>query len=100
MDCIIMQEQDNVATVLKKTSPGETLSIADRAMQEVGRVTATQVIPFAHKICLRRIPAGAPVIKYGQVIGRARADIAVGEYVHVHNVVSIAGAEHSARKEA
>lgn len=94
MDCIIMHDKDNVATVLKKTLAGDSLVIADTEKQEMGRVTATQEIPFAHKICLREIRAGEPVIKYGQVIGRAKGNIARGDYVHVHNVESIQGTEH------
>ncbi len=31
------------------------------------------------------------MLKYGQVIGRATADIAVGEHVHVHNIESTRG---------
>lgn len=94
MDCIVMNEKDNVATVLKKTSPGDRLVIADSEMREVGSATAVQEIPFAHKICLSGIRTGEMVIKYGQVIGRAKVDIARGEYVHVHNVESIEGTEH------
>lgn len=39
-----------------------------------------------HKYAVRRICAGADVVKYGMPIGRAAADIAPGEKVHVHNL--------------
>lgn len=42
-------------------------------------------LPFGHKVALRAIAAGGPVIKYGVVIGTATAAIATGEHVHVHN---------------
>lgn len=43
-------------------------------------------IPAGHKVALRAIKKGEPVIKYGDPIGRAVCDIAVGEHVHSHNL--------------
>ena len=40
----------------------------------------------SHKYALRDIKAGENVIKYGQPIGHATADINAGEHVHTHNV--------------
>ena len=34
------------------------------------------------------IPKGGQIVKYGEPVGIATADIAPGEHVHVHNVVS------------
>ncbi|MBQ8308682.1 MAG: altronate dehydratase [Clostridia bacterium] len=45
-------------------------------------------IPAGHKFALRDIPQGEYVIKYGEIIGRATADIKKGEWVHTHNVKS------------
>lgn len=45
-------------------------------------------IPAGHKIALKDIKAGEPVIKYGEVIGRATKDIKAGEWVHSHNLKS------------
>ncbi len=45
-------------------------------------------IPAGHKIALRDIPKGEYVIKYGEIIGRAKTDIQKGEWVHTHNVAS------------
>ena len=41
-----------------------------------------------HKYAARAIQAGEAVVKYGQVIGVAKADIAAGRHVHTHNVRS------------
>jgi galactarate dehydratase len=38
--------------------------------------------PEAHKVALVDIPSGAPVIRYGSVIGFANCDIAKGSWVH------------------
>ena len=45
-------------------------------------------IPAGHKYALRDIKIGEPVIKYGEIIGRATCDIKSGEWVHTHNVRS------------
>jgi (2R)-sulfolactate sulfo-lyase subunit alpha len=43
-------------------------------------------VPIGHKIALKDIGAGETVIKYGQDIGKAVADIKKGEHVHIHNL--------------
>lgn len=43
-------------------------------------------VPIGHKVALNDIKKGDTVIKYGQDIGKAVADIAKGEHVHVHNL--------------
>ena len=57
---------------------------------ESGTVTvhAQEPITFGHKLALVPLAAGAPVYKYGEVIGVASADILAGAHVHVHNVES------------
>ena len=49
-------------------------------------LTARMDVPIGHKIALADIKSGETVWKYGQDIGRAVADIARGEHVHVHNL--------------
>jgi (2R)-sulfolactate sulfo-lyase subunit alpha len=43
-------------------------------------------VPIGHKVALTDIKKGDTVIKYGQDIGKAVANIAKGEHVHVHNL--------------
>lgn len=45
-------------------------------------------IPAGHKFALCDIKKGEFIIKYGEVIGRAKEDIAKGQWVHTHNVKS------------
>ncbi len=45
----------------------------------------TTDIPALHKLALRDIPAGSPVIKYQQTIGTATEFIPAGAHVHSHN---------------
>jgi hypothetical protein len=79
---IRLSEQDNVAVAGRNIAKGERLEI------EGLEVVAQSPIPFAHKVALAPIAAGAQVFKYGVPIGRAKADIAAGEHVHVHNIRS------------
>ena len=51
-------------------------------------LTAEGKIPAGHKIALCDIAKDAYIVKYGQIIGRAAADIKKGEWVHSHNVCS------------
>ena len=49
-------------------------------------LTSKMDIPIGHKVALTDIKKGDTVWKYGQDIGKAVADIAKGEHVHVHNL--------------
>jgi (2R)-sulfolactate sulfo-lyase subunit alpha len=50
------------------------------------RLKAVSDIPIGHKLATRPIKKGDTVVKYGHDIGRAVADIQVGEHAHVHNI--------------
>ena len=50
------------------------------------RLKSRNDIPIGHKVALMNIKKGDTIIKYGEDIGRAIADISKGEHVHVHNV--------------
>jgi (2R)-sulfolactate sulfo-lyase subunit alpha len=49
-------------------------------------LTSKMDVPIGHKVALRDIRTGDTVIKYGQDIGKAIADIGTGEHVHTHNM--------------
>ena len=51
-------------------------------------LTETKTIPAGHKFALCDIKKGDAIVKYGQIIGRATADIKKDEWVHTHNVKS------------
>jgi altronate hydrolase len=48
-------------------------------------ITATVRIPRGHKMATVRIAKGAPVLKFGQIIGFASDDILPGAHIHTHN---------------
>lgn len=51
-------------------------------------LSGDEEIPAGHKYALKNIKEGEAVIKYGEIIGRATADIGKGDWVHTHNVKS------------
>jgi altronate hydrolase len=51
----------------------------------VENVVATARIPRGHKMATAKLAKGEPVIKFGQIIGFAHADILPGEHIHSHN---------------
>lgn len=58
-----------------------------RAEDNVGVVlTDGGPVPRGHKVALVDLPAGAPVLKYGFVIGVMTAPAKKGEHVHTHNL--------------
>ena len=83
---VMLNPDDTVITALAEMSPGASLQVPlDGATVDL---TVTVDIPYAHKIAIRAMVPGDPVIKYGEVIGLASQAIAPGDWVHVHNVES------------
>ncbi|MFJ6024029.1 UxaA family hydrolase [Brevundimonas sp. NPDC092305] len=75
---LVLNSVDDVAIALDDISVGETPD---------GLVAAARAeVATGHKIARRAIAPGGVVRRYGQVIGRAKVDIAVGDHVHVHNL--------------
>ncbi|MBR1417960.1 MAG: altronate dehydratase [Synergistaceae bacterium] len=79
---IKINDNDMVAVSLQPNKAGETVHVS--ALR--GCVTVTEDIKMGHKIALRDIKAGEPVIKYGFPIGEAKSDIAKGGHVHTENL--------------
>jgi altronate dehydratase len=71
------------------------LSVGATAMFEGREVRIAQAIGAGHKVAVSDIAEGAPILKYGEVIGVARGHIRPGDLVHVHNLrYDIAGREY------
>jgi galactarate dehydratase len=71
--------QDNVAVVIDAggIQAGTALPFG---------IVAQENIPEAQKVALYPLAQGAPVIRYGQVIGHAREAISAGTWVHEGNI--------------
>jgi len=72
--------RDNVGVALCDLAAGTLVELAGRPTR------LTQAIGRGHKFALREIRAGEDVLKFGQPIGRATADIPAGAQVHIHNI--------------
>ena len=81
---IVISEKDNVATAISELKAGD--SVVVRVGEEERQIVVKSDIKFLHKFALGDIEKGRHVIKYGQIIGEATADIKQGEHVHVHNL--------------
>src|SRR5579884_2044096 len=77
---IHLHPSDNVAIARVPIAPGLKLRIGGET------VTALEAIPPGHKMALRTIRTGENIVRYGQVMGRARMLIEAGRHVHTHNV--------------
>jgi altronate dehydratase len=82
---IVISDRDNVATALEPLGVGDTVRASGAALVIV------EPIPRGHKVALRAIRFGEPIVKYGSSIGTATMEVAAGAHVHVHNVASTRG---------
>jgi altronate hydrolase len=77
---IHLNPADNIAVARVALSPGSELRLNDVT------VIVQDAVPPGHKVSLRPIAMGENVVRYGQVMGRARVAIEAGQHVHTHNV--------------
>lgn len=82
---LVISARDNVATALEPLDAGRRLVVNGNEL------TVREPMPAGHKIAIRAIPAGTPVLKYGSGIGIATSDIPAGAHVHTHNLASTRG---------
>ncbi|MHC4581948.1 MAG: UxaA family hydrolase, partial [Planctomycetota bacterium] len=82
---VILSDKDNVATALVDLPAGDYVlgSGADEAV-----ITVDQDIRAGFKVALSNIGKGERIYKYGYIIGLATEDVAKGDCVHVHNLIS------------
>ena len=82
-----IHEADNVAVALDAAVKGGPVILSGAG--DTG-VTALSDIPKGHKVTLRAVAKGDPVIKYGSPVGIAAEDLPAGSWVHDHNLRSLA----------
>ena len=75
---IRLKAEDDVVIARVEILPGTAIP---------GEHTTTRdAIPAGHKIATHPIAAGAPVRRYGQIIGFATEAVTPGDHVHTHNL--------------
>jgi arabinonate dehydratase len=77
---IVIHSEDNVAIAKTAIGLGTVLRLNGT------QIFLNQTVQPGHKIALRAIAQGHPIVRYGQVIGLATEDIPQGSTVHVHNM--------------
>jgi altronate hydrolase len=82
---IQLHPDDDVAITITHVAPGTVVCLGSTSNDE-DTVAVPQLIPSGHKLALRAIGKGAPIHRYGQVIGFATQPIVPGEHVHSHNL--------------
>lgn len=78
---VLLRVQDDVAIARFPLSRGVRLRLPGGQVIQVG-----QRIQAGHKVALRDIAQGQPVLRYGSIIGFASAPVAAGSHVHTHNL--------------
>lgn len=86
-----VDDLDNVATIFANgITDGMQVEMRDKkGVSEI--ITVHGDVPYGHKIAVKDIEKGQPIMKYGESIGRASCDIRKGDYVHVHNLEAMRG---------
>lgn len=86
-----VDDLDNVATIFANgITDGAQVEVRDKKGQSE-TITVHGDVPYGHKIALRDIAKGEPIMKYGESIGAASHDIKKGDYVHIHNMDAMRG---------
>jgi len=78
---LILDARDNIAVCLADLAEGDVVQ------QDDITITVINKIPRGHKIATGEIAKNDGIIKYGERMGHAVAPIAIGEHVHVHNIL-------------
>jgi altronate dehydratase large subunit len=83
-----LDERDDVATALAALPRGTRVALACGAARR--EVVLHDDIAAGHKFALAALAAGAPIRKYGELIGFLTAGVEPGDWVHEHNLATSA----------
>jgi (2R)-sulfolactate sulfo-lyase subunit alpha len=84
---LVHEKKDTVGVVVvEDLKAGTDMTCVVTADNSAFQLKSKMDVPIGHKIALVDIKSGDTVMKYGQDIGKAVADIKQGEHVHVHNL--------------
>ena len=91
MACLKQQLYNNFMNNLIVLNQNDNVGVSQFIIPEKTKIVGQDIstvnpIPFGHKVCLKSINKGDPIIKYDQIIGFASKDIQAGEHVHSHNL--------------
>lgn len=81
---LVLNKNDNVGNAIEDITQKQAVFYSVDG--ESYEIVAEEAIPFGFKIALKNIKKGGPVLKYGEIIGKASKNITPGQLVHVHNM--------------
>ncbi|CAH1650678.1 MAG: UxaA family hydrolase [Chelatococcus sp.] len=85
--CLVHTPQDSCGVVVvEDLKAGTEMLCLITENDTTFTLTAAHDVPIGHKVALKDIRAGDTILKYGEDIGKAIANIGKGEHLHVHNV--------------
>ena len=86
---IIVDRADNVCTVVTEVEKDSVVICKySKHLKEEIKIYAKNDIPVFHKIAIEDLSQGIDIVKYGEIIGKAKKSICKGEHVHIHNLDS------------
>ncbi len=80
VDVVLIHPDDNVCIAVRNLPVGARIVAGSRSVE------LTSPVNMGHKIALERVGDGEKIVRYGQTIGFATADIGPGDWVHTHNL--------------
>lgn len=86
INAMIIDLKDTVAVAIEQIVKGDEINY--KVGDEIKTIKALNDIQIYHKLAIKDMIKGEPVVKYGEHIGLAANDIKIGEHVHTHNVES------------
>ena len=84
---LVHDHKDNVGVVVvEDLKAGAEMLCVVTEDDSSFKMTCNDDVPIGHKVALADLSSGAVAIKYGEDIGRMKADVKKGSHVHVHNL--------------
>jgi (2R)-sulfolactate sulfo-lyase subunit alpha len=84
---LVHDHKDNVGVVVvENLAAGTEMLCVVTADNSSFTLVANDDVPIGHKVALTDVKAGDVAWKYGEDIGRFKADVKRGHHVHVHNL--------------
>ncbi len=77
---ILLKPGDDVAVAKQRIPAGTVLVLNGKELP------VETDVPAGHKFAVHGVAEGAPVLKYGQIIGYATVNIGAGQHVHTRNL--------------
>lgn len=82
---LVLDRKDNVAAALTDLTAGDSCLVTEDGGRQY-RVVVLEDIPFGHKFSLADLGKDEAVYKYGEEIGKMKAAVRRGAWIHNHNL--------------